>query len=612
MITPPIVDDVDDNHVSLFTGKPQFTVPALKLGDVSFTPFSFNGEHFQQGGLADQNYGSIVPCSAVSGTSYAGTFQCAVFNGVAMQVIYGQERATFHLAGGQYTPDAADGSTFADNGTSCTWTRPDGTQIVFAAYHETGDPVCLSNNITSITYPDGRIATYYYYGSFSTTAPSPIISIATNTGYLLKYNYSGTPAFGSETSVTAINRAFQSCDPAAITCTLSGSWPTANVSWQSTTVSPCDGFPSTGPGYNSCTHYIFTIEEATHRKHIFQLDSYFRVISYQPSGATSPVFSYALCSNLVGGALVNCFGYPQWPWHPGVFEPQPLMFDQAATVTRNGQTWTYTPTYNPGSPQSYSPWTHSVQNPLGKTRGATGNSTPGMESYLGPIAVVSEYDGTTYNYERSVRNVLASVTTPAGIVKAYAFAVRRDLTQITQTPIPGSGLSPATQSAAYPQPASATCSNLVTCNKPSSVTDANGNETDFTYDATHGGVLTETDPAKPNGIRPQVRRTYVQRYAWYLNSSGTMTRETHPVWLLATESFCRTTAASGSSCTDPNDQVVTAYDYGPDSGPNNLALRGKTVAGDGQTLRACYAHDHQGNVIWQTSPNASPASCPTY
>ena len=71
-------------------------------------------------------------------------------------------------------------------------------------------------------------------------------------------------------------------------------------------------------------------------------------------------------------------------------------------------------------------------------------------------------------------------------------------------------------------------------------------------------------------------------------------------------------AASGIGCTLSNDEVITTYDYGPNSGPNNLILRGKAVTADGKTLRTCYGHDKQGNKIWETSPNAQPASCPAY
>jgi len=91
-----------------------------------------------------------------------------------------------------------------------------------------------------------------------------------------------------------------------------------------------------------------------------------------------------------------------------------------------------------------------------------------------------------------------------------------------------------------------------------------------------------------------------------------MTEDPNPIWLLATESYCMTGAASGSGCALPNDQVLTTYDYGPVSGPNNLLVRGKTVTANGQTLRTCYGHDDQGNKIWQTSPNANPSSCPAY
>jgi hypothetical protein len=99
-----------------------------------------------------------------------------------------------------------------------------------------------------------------------------------------------------------------------------------------------------------------------------------------------------------------------------------------------------------------------------------------------------------------------------------------------------------------------------------------------------------------------------------VGSSGVMTRETHPIWLLATESYCRSSAAAvpGPGCTAANDEVATTYEYGLDSGPNNLIVRGKAVSADGQTLRTCYGHDKQGNKVWETSPNANRSSCLDY
>ena len=613
----PKVDIVDDNHVSMLDGKAHFTVPAVKLGDVAFTPFSFHGNVFWQNQVWDQNYGWIGQCSTVGDTIYGGTYECFVPGQNAVVVIYGQERAVFLYSGSQYyTPQAEDGSSLVDNGSTCTWTKRDGTKIVFVASHSAGNPLCMSYSISHITYPDGRIATYHY-GSLPLPNKfypplAPILSIVTNTGYMLKYNYSGTPTFGAETSVVALNRAFESCDPFAVSCTLANSWPTATLSWQSKSMTPrCDNYAAS----ESCNHYIFTIQDAAHRNYVFELDSIYRVVSYQPPDATSPIYDYSLCELLSGNTtyaypLSSCWTYTHYdPALDNFYYRAPaLLYDMVQTVTRNGQYWMYNVKVNPGSsPPAYSTWGHSVTNPLGRSMGATGNATPYMESYYGPTDSLYLYDGSSVHYERSVRNALSYTVSPDGLYKHYAYDSRSNLISITQTPKANSGLSTIVQSATYPS----TCDYIVSCNKPTAVLDANGNETDYTYDAVHGGVLTETYPSA-NGIRSQIRRTYVQRYAWYLNATGTMTRDANPVWLLATESYCRTGAASGSGCALANDEVLTSYDYGPDSGPNNLILRGKTVTADGQTVRTCYAHDKQGNKIWETAPNAHPSSCTNY
>jgi hypothetical protein len=619
VITPPIVDSVDDNHVSILSGKFHLAIPALKLGDVSFTPVTFSGPHFTQGGLMDENYGHVINCASTSPGSglYATTTECAMpGNGSGLQATYGDERANFSYYNGQYTTGAFDGSAFADNGSTCTWTKRDGTQIVFAAYHAPGNPMCLSNNILQIISPDGRIATYYYYGTFSTTAltPSPIVGIATNSGYLLKYNYSGTPAWGAETSVTAINCAYEACNPASTTWTPSSSWPTATVSWVDKSAPP-DNFIWVQGAADK--HHIFTLTDSAHRQHVFELDSAYRVISYQPPGATTPVYSYTLCSLFHDGhTLLNCFGIPYW-YNDGVhsFEQAPILFDMVNTTTRNGQMWTYGANYSPpAAVPGWSTWYHSVQSPLQVSMSAEGNSTPGQEIFYGPVDEIDYYDGTVDRFERNTRNYIWSRQTKLGLVSSYGYdspttsPLRGNLSVINRTPYGGGGGVPG-GSAAYPP----TCTNIVTCNKPTSVTDANGNTATFVYDSVHGGPTTVTGPAV-NGIQPQTRSSYLKHFAWYLNTSGVMTRETHGIYLLDTRSYCRSgpVAASGSGCSLANDEVVTSYDYGPDSGPNNLILRGKVVSADGQTHRICYGHDPQGNTIWETSPNANRSSCPDY
>jgi hypothetical protein len=150
------------------------------------------------------------------------------------------------------------------------------------------------------------------------------------------------------------------------------------------------------------------------------------------------------------------------------------------------------------------------------------------------------------------------------------------------------------------------------CDKPVSVIDPNGNQTDYTYDAAHGGVLTETGPAV-NGVRPQTRYAYVQRQAWVKTSGGGYAQTGENVWLLASKSLCKTSAWTGTACAaGASDEVTTTYDYGPDSGPNNLLLRGVVDdTGTGRlNLRTCYAYDVQGNKISETKPLGTGATCP--
>ncbi len=155
-----------------------------------------------------------------------------------------------------------------------------------------------------------------------------------------------------------------------------------------------------------------------------------------------------------------------------------------------------------------------------------------------------------------------------------------------------------------------TSSNRKICNQPNYMIDANGNRTDFTYDPVHGGMLTATGPAV-NGIRPQTRYTYAQRYAWIKNSSGGYVRAASPIWVLTQKSSCQTTAVLGAGCVGGvADEVKTLYDYGPDSGPNNLLRRGMAAVADGQTLRSCYTYDANGRQTSETPPRANLSACP--
>jgi hypothetical protein len=236
-------------------------------------------------------------------------------------------------------------------------------------------------------------------------------------------------------------------------------------------------------------------------------------------------------------------------------------------------------------------------------------------SYTGPegISVTAVFGGgllDSYNHNGRITQLtwngleLEDLTHHEGNAVSYARDVRQNLVSTAWVPKPGSsGVSTVSNLAAFPDPQSGWCTTVSPkiCNKPIWKKDYRQNQSDFTYDPAHGGVLTETGPAV-NGVRPQVRYEYAARRAW-VSSGGGYVPESAYIHLPVKKSFCATGAASGAGCAITGDEVVTTYDYGPDSGPNNLMLRSETMTAGGVSRRTCYGYDWIGNRISTTRPN---------
>jgi RHS repeat-associated protein len=184
------------------------------------------------------------------------------------------------------------------------------------------------------------------------------------------------------------------------------------------------------------------------------------------------------------------------------------------------------------------------------------------------------------------------ITAPEQNYTQLTYDARGNVTQTLHVPKSGSGLANIVTSASYP----ASCANPKTCNKPTALTDAKGNVTDYSYDPNHGGVLTVTAPAPTAGaVRPQTRYSYAQRSAYYIQSAGGTPQPGTPIWVLTGVSACRTAA----SCSGGADEVKTSIDYGPQLAgtPNNLLPAAvSSGAGDGSlTATTGFAHDRIGN-----------------
>lgn len=216
----------------------------------------------------------------------------------------------------------------------------------------------------------------------------------------------------------------------------------------------------------------------------------------------------------------------------------------------------------------------------------------------------------TYHHRCIVMPAALKVTSPEGRVTRmiWDFGSRVPL-QTRQVAPAGSGDTDIVRSSTY----DCTLDTFRHCSSPVTETDARGAVTNNDYDPAHGGLTRQRLPAATSGApRPETRHEYAQRYAWVSNGAGGYVQAATPVWVRTASSTCRTSAATGNPsapCATSGDEVRTSYDYGPDSGPNNLALRGQAVTADGQTLRTCFTYDAQGRRIAETSPGAQLAQC---
>jgi RHS repeat-associated protein len=195
---------------------------------------------------------------------------------------------------------------------------------------------------------------------------------------------------------------------------------------------------------------------------------------------------------------------------------------------------------------------------------------------------------TLYTHDSSNRPF--RVTMPEGNYVEYGYDARGNVTTMNAGPKPIIGGTVITTTASF----DASCTVAVKCNKPNWTRDAKGNQTDYTYDTTHGGVLTVTAPAPTTGsVRPQTRITYVQ-----VNSSGV--EGSVGVFKPKTTSACQTSA----SCAGTAEEAKTTFVYG-----NNQNVASVTAATGSGSVSAttAFTYDAAGNVTSVDGPQSGTA-----
>ena len=477
-------------------------------------------------------------------------------SGSTATVVMGTRRRSFTLSGGTYESDLRDGSTLVSTGSyAYRYTARDGTIINFGTVPGVGSNLAL-NQIR----PDGeRLDFYYRGGNYCIDDPmvglicipwTRVQSITSNFGYQLKFGYAANHPnaefIAAMTMVSAklINNAVEYCDPVADSCSLTQSWPTLSYS----------NSPVSGGGWiRSITDSLGRVTQL-----IFHTTGRLTGVKRPSSSSNDVTISYD------GNQRVSSVAMP-------------------------GRTTTYAWSL------SGSVLTSVATDSLGTVRTTTANTTSKV--------ILSHKDGlnriTSYSYDTYGR--LQQVTFPEGNKVSHTYDTRGNITETRRIAKSGSGLADLITTAGY----DATCSNPVKCNQPNWTKDANGNQTDYTYNATTGLLTSVTLPKpQPTSPNPKVTHGYSALYAWRKNASGSLVQVADPVYRLTSSSTCLTSA----SCAGTADEQVTTLTYqaGSSSTPSNLLPTSHTVRSGNFALSAAtsLSFDPIGNLIAIDGPLA--------
>ncbi|MDG5488841.1 polymorphic toxin-type HINT domain-containing protein [Sphingomonas sp. BGYR3] len=517
---PPIFQTVDEHGVDLRTGS-----LTLELGRISIGPAGPGGLDYvwQIGGITRDNASGFIE-EPTTQQPYR-----------YMVVVKGVSHA-FSLSGalgsGTFTSDQGNGSTLTyDAGSQIfTHTGPDGTIATFSKALPGGNPASPTAQLLSITYPAGEVVTYHYRYA-PTTAGSVtthtylLRSVATNLGYQMRIDWQPTPEDSTKfyrANVTLFDMADVTCDPAAASCSIPGVWPSLT--------------------YNRSTK---TLVDTSGKSVSFEGTEIHPTKIVMPSGVQK-TFNFSAYNVLAPGQVaVSAVNDGKGTW---AYEyPAGQYGVPVALVTRPGST-------------------------IQRVYNFSGSGTWGEPSYFR-----DELSNSINYYYDSFKRLTYAIYGRHGSSEwrrvDYTYDGRGNRTSETRTSsdttTPAIGIS-----AVFPS----TCTNLRTCNKPSSTIDARGKQTDYSYDPSNGGLLTVEAPAPQAGSpRPTTRFSYQSIAANYRNGSGAIVSGS-PVWRQTVFSSCTAAAA----CEGQASQVKTTTVYGPDDGLLPVSIT--TGSGDNTLL----------------------------
>jgi RHS repeat-associated protein len=534
---PPRFTQVDDNGVDLTSQQYFFSMTEGTIG---------SGE----GALTLQrNWAGFAGWS----DNWSGRFYKRTSGGTTLAIVeLGSISDTFTISGSTYSSTKGNGATLVESFGTYLYTAPDGTKITFLQ-------------------GDDQVYFYRFKGVGCLLADANTCAIPTSmvkpNGMTFTYNWDFVDKCESMVD-------FECVAPVAY-FRFRGVTSSANYSFTVNYVTDSPGnFSSPQTNWMIKTGVVFTNLAST------------------PSSL--PTVSYAYPSSTVtdvtdtGGRtwrLTNgSGGHLSAVRRPGVSSDSTSVTYSSGLVTavaKDGVTTSYSRSV------SGTTGTLTVTNALSQATTIVSDLAIGR-----PTSVTDALShATTFTYDSSGR--LTRTTSPEGNYVNYTYDARGNVTETRHVAKSGSGLSDLVSTAGY----DSSCTYIVKCNKPNSVTDARGNTTDYVYDSTHGGLTSVTLPAPTSGAtRPQTRYSY-----------GQVTAVTgQPVYMLTGVSACQTT----SSCSAGSDEARTTNSY--ETG--NLLLASATSGNGSGTLAATTAmtYDPTGNLLTVDGPLSGTADTTRY
>ncbi|MCQ8186629.1 RHS repeat domain-containing protein, partial [Parvularcula maris] len=358
-----------------------------------------------------------------------------------------------------------------------------------------------------------------------------LLAVDSNLGYQIKYEYETTHSdFAYDDlrharlkKVMAINKTVEACRPHIDTCTnLSQAWP--SVTFDRST---------------SGSDTVVTVTNALSQSVVYTYDSSRRLRGVRlPSRSSGFDTSYVYGSD---GRVSHVYGDPG-SWQYTYADGSTI---RTTTITDpDGKAWTVKSRLSDGQ-------VTEERNPLGHR--------------------------TAYVYNED--GLLQRVTAPENNYVQYDYDDRGNVTSVAR--YDKAGANPIVTSLSYPACGG---SNRRICNKPSWTQDWRG-RTDYTYDNTHGGVLTVTAPDGGQG-RLVTTTGYERKTASYKDFQGNT--KTALVYRQTSQTV------SGGARTD------IAYQTGSAS---NLLVTSISASGsDVATAATSFGYDLFGNLIWQDGP----------